>query len=234
MSKNQLYGFNFWKNWHCKFPFEELPVQGEPQRTLISEPRIEQLAKRLNLKGAHILELGCLEGMHSLILQNLGAKEIIAIEGREENFLKCLIVKNAFKLDNCKFLFGNIDDILGSLSRKFDLCLALGVLYHLDDPISVVYRISELTDKLFVWTHYCSEDYPEGPTSEIRYRGSIYRGRTVGEDLEDYLSGLDGESFWMFEDDLLKLTKDAGFQNIDLIEKEKHAHGPAMTFLAQK
>jgi SAM-dependent methyltransferase len=229
-----VYGFNIYKNWHCRFPIEKLSVESEPQKILISEPKIGQLAKRLNLEGMRILELGCLEGMHSLILQRLGAKEIIAIEGRKENFLKCLIAKNAFKLDMCKFLFGNVNSILSVLSGPFDLCLALGIFYHLENPVKVIHRIGQLAERIFVWTHYAIDDYPKGPMLEIKYQGGIYCGKYVREDTVNYLSGLQKKSFWMFEDDVLKAVKNAGFNNIDLIQKERHEHGPAMTFLAQK
>ncbi|MCM8774697.1 MAG: hypothetical protein NC820_08240, partial [Candidatus Omnitrophica bacterium] len=81
------YGYDIYKNWHCKFPIEELSLENFEQKIMLAEPRIEQLSKRINLEGLSILELGCLEGLHSLILHNLGASKIIAIEGREDNFL---------------------------------------------------------------------------------------------------------------------------------------------------
>lgn len=233
--KPQPYGFNIYENWHCKFPIEKLTVENEQQEIVISEPRIEQLAKRLHLEGMRVLELGCLEGMHSWILQKLGVKEVIAIEGRRENFLKCLIVKNAFALDRCKFLFGDLNKILPSLSGPFDLCVALGVLYHFENPVAIIYRIGQLAESIFVWTHYATVDYPKGcAVEEIAYQEKIYGGKYMGEDTSHYLSGLQGKSFMMFEEDIFKVVKDAGFKNIDLLGKEQHEHGPAMTFLARK
>jgi hypothetical protein len=229
-----LYGFGIYENWYCKFPIERLNAQGNIEGFFISEPRIDQLIKRMDIEGKNILELGCLEGLHSLILQMLGAKEIIAIEGRRDNFLKCLIVKNAFKLDRCKFLFGDLNTILSSLTGPFDLCLALGILYHLDNPVKVIYHIAQLAESIFAWTHYATEDYPKGFISEIKYQNHIYHGKYVGEDIEHYLAGLKSKSFWMFEEDIFEALKDAGFTNIDLISKEQHEHGPAMTFLAKK
>ncbi len=198
------------------------------------EPRLEELLKRLDLKGARVLELGCLEGMHSLMLQQSGAGEITAIEGRLENFLKCLIVKNAFGLNRCKFLFADAEEILSFLPGPFDLCLAIGVLYHLSDPVSAVYRISRISRNLFAWTHCVTEDFPDGRLVNVKYNGCVYRGKYVKENTLDCLSGLKRVSFWLFEDDLFRLMKDAGFNKIDLIAKEKHPHGLAVTFLAKK
>lgn len=229
-----LYGFKIFENWHCKFPFEGLSIEDYQQKIMLSEPRINQLSKRINLEGKTVLELGCLEGVHSLMLQNLGVKKVVGIEGRKENFLKCLIVKNAFNLNRCKFLFGDLNKILSVLSGPFDICLALGVLYHLEDPLSAIYRIAELTNRLFVWSHYSTKDEPKGPLIEVEYQGNICHGKYVGEDIKHYLSGLNKKSFWIFEDDFLKVVEKTGFKYIDLIQKEKHEHGPAMTFLAQK
>ena len=234
LSNTGLYGFELWDKWHCKFPLEKLSIENYLESVMTPEPRIEQLAKRINLEGIRILELGCLEGAHSLMLQTLGAKEIVAIEGRKENFLKSLIVKNAFNLDKCKFLYGDVSKTLGSFFGHFDLCLALGIFYHLKDPISIIYRIGEITDRLFAWTHFSTRDYPQGNLIKIKYNGKVYRGKYVSENAEDYLSGLHKDSFWIFEDDLLSLIYDAGFKETEVIQKEDHEHGPAITFLAQK
>lgn len=231
---SEFFGFDIYKNWHCKFPLEQLHIDKDIMKILISEPRIDQLIKRVNVKGMRILELGCLEGMHSYILQMLGAKEIVAIEGKRENFLKSLVVKNAFKLDNCKFLFADVNKILDLFSTHFDLCLALGIFYHLKDPVKVIYRIGELADRLFVWSHYCKEDYPEGTVADIVHGDRAYHGKYIGEDNRDILSALEDMSFWMFEEDLLNAVRDVGFNNIEIIKKEMHEHGPAITFFAQK
>jgi SAM-dependent methyltransferase len=217
--------FNTYGKWHCSFPKDINDA---------TDPRIEELAKRFDVKGARVLELGCLEGMHSLILQKLGAKEVIAIEGREDNFKKCLIVKNVLTLDRCKFLLGDLNDVMPQLSGEFDLCLALGILYHLDDSVEVIYRIAKMASRIFVWSHYAILEFPYGQISEIRYNGRVYRGKHVTEDTDHYLSGLDKMSFWLLEEDLIKVVRDAGFNKIDIISKEKHEHGPAITFLAQK
>lgn len=236
VSISQLYGFDIYKNWQSPLPISMLSIEkNTPKKIFISEVRIDQLAKRLNLEGMRILDLGCLEGASTLVLKKAGAKEIIAIEGRIDNFLKCLIVKNAFELENCKFLFGDINKILSFLSETFDLCLAIGILYHFENPISLIYRISQLANNLFVWTHYSTKDYPSEVREEkIEYQGCIYRGKYVREDTEYPLAGLQNRSFWITEEDIFKVIKDAGFKNIGLISKEQHEHGPAITFLAQK
>ncbi|MFH1504518.1 MAG: DUF1698 domain-containing protein [Candidatus Omnitrophota bacterium] len=233
MDIRELYGFQIYKDWFCKLRLEQLAIEGG-HLNLDPESRINELAKRISLKGFRVLELGCLEGSHSSMLQALGAKEVIAIEGRIENFLKCLIVKNALSLDKCKFLLGDLNDILPVLSGPFGLCFASGILYHLENPVSVLSRVAQLTDNLFVWTHYAVRDDPHGPIIEMDYQGCVYRGKHVKEDLQNCLSGLHQNSFRMLEDDMLTMVRNVGFKKIEVIRKENHKGSPAITFLARK
>lgn len=227
-------GFNAFEKWHCGFPLNELSTEGYPQEIKPSESRIKHLSERMDLNGVTVMELSPLEGYHALVLHNLGVKKIVSIEGRKENFLKCLVVKNAFNLERCKFLYGDLNEILSVLSGHFDLCLALGVLYHLENPIPIIYRLAELTESMFVWTHYATAKLPKGRLAEVKYEKGFCRGKYVREDIGHYLSGLQKKSFWVYEEDLLRIVKDAGFKNIDLITKEEHKNGPAMLFLAKK
>ncbi|MCM8774232.1 MAG: hypothetical protein NC820_05815, partial [Candidatus Omnitrophica bacterium] len=146
----------------------------------------------------------------------------------------CLIIKNAFSLDRCKFILGDLNEIMHLLSGPFDICLAIGILYHLEDPVAIIHRIAELADNLFVWTHYSTEDFPKGSLVKVESPKGFYRGKYVWENTKHYLSSLKERSFWIFEEDVTKVVKEAGFKQIELIQKEKHEHGPAMTFLAKK
>jgi len=233
-SNTELYGFKIYDKWYHQFPSEKLSPEDNQRSVVDPEPRIEKLTTKVNLQGLRVLELGCLEGHHSLILNSLGVKEIIAIEGRPGNFLKCLIVKNAFNLDRCRFLFGDVSIILPTLLGPFDICIAMGILYHLNDPISAIYKIAEFSDSLFVWSHYATEDFPSEPISQIEYKGRFYRGKYFREDMGYSLSSLHKSSFWMFEEDFVRVVQEAGFKNIDLFYKENHPHGPVVTFLAKK
>lgn len=234
MKKSKTFGFDIYKNWHCNFPVNELSIDSSEGKILAVERRIQELAKRFNIKDKRILELGCLEGEHSLLLQQLGAREVIAIEGRKDSFLKCLLVKNSFILNKCKFLYGDINETLSVLKDPFDLCLAVGILYHLEDPVTVIYRIAALVDSIFAWTHYIPKAAEGSDYSKIIYRGYTYRGKYVKEDTRDYLSGIQKKSFLIYEEDLWKLLKDVGFKDIEMISKEDHEHGPAVTFFANK
>jgi hypothetical protein len=232
---SQLYGFEIFKNWVGNFLFNELSVLGESKPGVPYIECINDIKKRINLEGLVVLDLGCLEGMHSSLLQGFGAKKVVSIEGRKVNFLRALIVKNAFKLDRCEFLFGKVDEVLASFSGKFDLCLASGILYHLNNPVALLDRAGQLSQKLFVWSHYADDRYPaDSQPGQIKWNDHIYRGKYVDEDIDIIVGGLEKKVFWLFEEDLLAAVRDAGFGAIEIIRKEKHENGPAITFWAEK
>jgi SAM-dependent methyltransferase len=234
LTKAELYGFEIINNWVTTFPLENVSLLGKTKPGAPQAQVICELEKKISLEGLSVLDLGCLEGLHAYILQERKVKQVVSIEGRRENFLKSLIIKNAFKLDNCEFLFGDVYAVMSSLVFKFDLCLASGILYHVDNPVSLLYRISQLSKKLFVLTHYATNDYPPGPTVKIKCNNKIYHGKYFQEDTANIVGSLEEQVFWLYEEDLLKAVKDAGFRFVEVIHKEMHKHGPALTFWATK
>jgi SAM-dependent methyltransferase len=234
LTVSQLYGFEIFQNWVGNFSLKEISVMGQPKPGVISELKVNEIREKISLEGLTILDLGCLEGMHASLFQEYGAKKVVSIEGREENFLKALIIKNAFKLDKCEFLFGDVNEVLASFSGNFDLCLASGILYHLNNPVELLYRIGQFSNRLFVWSHYADDNYPIGGIEKIELNNHTYRGKYFNEKFTNTIGALEEKVFWLFEEDLLLAIKDAGFSIIEIIKKEKHAHGPAITLWATK
>lgn len=229
-----LFGFEIYPKWHCSFPVDSLSLEQIRRKFTGVDPRIAQLLERMDIKGKCILELGALEGMHTFMLESAGADEIIAIEGRKENFLKCLLIKNAYKLHKSTFLHADIEKAVYKIKRRFDLCLALGILYHLENPVRLLKSIGEKADNIFLWSHYAKYDYPEGQVCEIQENGQRFKGKYVKEDTQEYLSGIKIKSLWMLESSLMRALENAGFKNIEIIDREDHEHGPALTLFGKK
>lgn len=86
-----------------------------------------------------VLELGPLEAGHTYMLEKMGARSIVAVEANSRAYLKCLIVKELFELKRAKFLLGDFVAYLKNNTRHFDLCLASGVLYHMQNPAELLF-----------------------------------------------------------------------------------------------
>ena len=74
--------------WQSQFEVEGEKLGGPYAFTV--DPRIVRLAAALPLGGQRVLELGCLEGGHSLALSRLGPRELVAVDGRAANHARCL------------------------------------------------------------------------------------------------------------------------------------------------
>jgi len=115
--------------------------------------RVTQLALDVfggSLAGVRVLDLACLEGMYSIELARRGA-DVVGIEGREANVEKARFAARALDVA-VDFQLGDIRDLDKDAHGEFDLVLALGILYHLDDAdlFAVLDRIGEVCRRALV------------------------------------------------------------------------------------
>jgi hypothetical protein len=168
------------------------------------------------------LTMGPLEGSLEWHLNNLGAGQIVAIEGNRDNVLKCRVLKAAFPELRAEFIHG---DVMDTAFPESDLAFCPGVLYHLAEPHIVLQKIYEMRPKLaFLSTQLAVT--PEHPASVFRkltsdaqlsHREKLYRGRHFNEGPSNYLAGMDRTkpSIWLYPDELSRLLADIGFHSED-------------------
>lgn len=216
---------------------------------LFEDPRIIWAVGVLGGAGGNrVLELGPLEGGHSHMMQAMGAASVLAVEANQLGFLKCLIVKELFGLDRCRFLLGDFVEYLRQSDEKFDLCLACGVLYHMTDPVELLSLISKASDRAVLWTHY----YAPGP---IRKNPRLARKFTAAEAVEfggfehtrhkqhygdalnwaGFCGGAKDYSYWLSYEDLLSGLRHFGFKRIEVgFHDPDHQNGPAVCLACEK
>lgn len=217
---------------------------------LSDDGRIHWLNKMYDVKNKNILECGPLELGHSYMLHKLGCKHITSIESNWFCFLKCLVVKDSFKLNNIDLLFGDIVEYAKNNNKKFDLVLCSGLLYHLDNPVEFIHLISKFTDNLFIWTHlYEEKNFNMNKMQNIKYEKFKYDdeeydgGKQIYKDngnnkLEStFCGGKLSYSFWLSKESLYKALKKYGFNKI--IENKEfstknHIYGECITLFVSK
>lgn len=102
-----------------------------------------------------VVDLGCLEGGYAVEFAKMGF-DTLGIEAREDNLAKCNYVKDNLDLPNLNFVKDDVRNIANY--GKFDIVLCYGLLYHLNDPIDFLKKISSCTNKLlFLNTHFAKE-----------------------------------------------------------------------------
>jgi SAM-dependent methyltransferase len=186
------------------------------------DPRFRLFDRTYSVAGARVLELGPLEGVQTIQLHQRGAREIICVEGRVENYYKWCLIKELYHLDRARILLGDLDHVDFRMYGEFDVCLCFGVLYHLDNPADLLLRIAEVTSRVYIWTHFAGPDFPESEDTSLEGhtrdgRAYSYRGRYCREDPE-LRASLRPDSFWPYETEVLRMLRESGFDQIQLLD----------------
>lgn len=225
--------------WTTQFDLNGNKVGGNIA-ILTKDPRLQWHMKQVGgVKGKRILELGPLEGAHTKMMIEAGAREVIAIEGLSDCFLRCLIVKEAFELTNAKFIFGDFCSYVENYcGEDFDIVSAAGVLYHQKNPAKLIFDLVKITNNVFVWSQVASDKHPSQILSSVEANGKEYFGKInnyAGGRLssDSYCGGLSNEAFWMYPDSMRQCFQDAGFF-ITEIDNGPTVNGNCLLFIAHK
>ncbi len=173
------------------------------------------------LRGLRVADLGSLEGGFALAFAQRGA-EVVALEVRPENIEKCLLIKEHFDLPNLTFVQADVKTFRPEKFGMFDVVLAMGILYHLDQPPIWLDLMSRATKGvLVVDTHFAPADdhalaFVEprlralGPVENLMYGSWPYQGRWFREyetekerDKMPWASYSNPSSFWLTKGSLI-------------------------------
>lgn len=215
-----------------------------------NDPRILWAIEQFgSIDGCKILELGPLEASHTSLLERNGAGAILAIEANKLSFLRCLVVKELLDFKRSRFLLGDFVEWLEQTSERYDLIIASGVLYHMQNPMRLLELLSTHSDAFYLWTHYASEEaMPPGDPrrsvfigpAEIReYLGvpvSLYKRSYHGAWLsKSFCGGMHDLHWWMEKDDISAVIRALGFDDIRIAHDEpNHPNGPSFSVFARR
>ena len=175
---------------------------------------ILRIVPYFDMKGKRVLELGPFEGRDTYSLEYIGAREVISIEGRIENYLKFNVVKFFF-LNVTTPIYGDIEKIDLKKFGYFDFCLARGILHYQTNPVKIFRQLSEITDNLWLGIRLASKDFPR--TAEVECEG--YKGRTISCSYDNVFSGLQKYAIWLYKEELLRLLKNLGYSSITIVKE---------------
>ena len=184
--------------------FEEIP-----------DKRITQLHEIIDLSDKSILELGCLEGSHTLGLLTY-AKKVTSIDCRPVNVIKTL-TRLSFNGKSSPVYCFNAEDLTIDTYGKYDVIFHCGVLYHLKEPIPHLENIFKMSDCIFLDTHVTEDN-----------------NKTIPEDgWRAPFAGKDDVATWLSISNLKKICSDNNF-NINMLNKRQERNGLRITWLLQK
>lgn len=238
----------FANEWSSRFPAPFAHLEAGSAE-LFDDVRIRWMIEQLGgIADSRVLELGPLEGGHTYLLDRAGAAQVMAVESNTRAFLKCLVVKEIVGIPSAQFVCGDFVRYLERCEERFDLVVASGVLYHLIDPVAVIARCAEVTDRLFIWTHYYDDELL-GARAETRGRlteavVSSSHGFEHRRFRQEYGSGIADRSFcggsrpfanWLDREGLFGALDHVGFTSCDVaFEHVDHPQGPSLCILARR
>jgi hypothetical protein len=191
-------------------------MPGQPR--IGAEPASESYLRTLHLfcpPPARVADLGSLEGGYAVHFARAGY-DVLGIEGRKDNFSTCEWVADRVELPNLRFVLDDVRNIREH--GAFNAVLCAGLLYHLDNPVSFLHTLGDVTRRLLIIsTNYATEEgreldtYPL-TTELVEHEGSL--GRWYEEPVSPWSSVGNKRSFWIERRHLLQAMIEAGFPTV--------------------
>lgn len=199
---------------------------------IIPDRRISELNNQFPLSGLSVLEVGCFEGIHTSALAGYGAN-VIAIDSRIENVVKTITRTSCLGL-SAKVLKCDVE-VDSDFSRlpMVDITHHVGVLYHLVDPVSHLFKISSITrNAIMLDTHYSLDSDLNG---SYNVNGINYGFKYFKESGRDSVfAGMYDHAKWLSLDTLICLLKSCGFIKVNISELRNERNGPRVLIYASR
>ena len=148
------------ENWFYEFdlgPLGRTSSMLPPEVRSIHQTRLEMVNGAIDrhfppdrLATISCLDVGCHEGFYAIELAKRGVRRIRGVDVRDESLNRARFVAKTLGFREVQFEHMNADRIGPATIGKFDLTLALGLLYHLENPMLCLRNIFAVTNELCV------------------------------------------------------------------------------------
>jgi tRNA (mo5U34)-methyltransferase len=145
--------FDSTKPWHHLIDVHGVPTKTESAwGEYVEHPKNlwEAVSRVLpDLHGLRVLDVGCNDGFFLFACRRLGAAEVVGVD-RDEHFLgHAALVNELLDLGGISTRLLSAYEVGEELGR-FDVTLALGLIYHLKNPFLFIERVSAITTSTIV------------------------------------------------------------------------------------
>jgi hypothetical protein len=195
-----------------------------------------------------VLELGPLEAGHSYMMERAGASSVLAIESNTRAFLKCLVAKEILELRRVRFVCGDFLAWLREPGPSFEIGLASGVLYHMENPVELIELVARrVHGPVLWWTHFHDAGViSANPALAPKFTGSRPARHGGFHHLlhrQEYQKALGWAGFcggaapvsaWLSRSDLMGAFQHFGLAVVATgFEQIHHPHGPSLAVVTR-
>ncbi|MCH2133828.1 MAG: class I SAM-dependent methyltransferase [Phycisphaerales bacterium] len=126
------------------------------RREMVGRAVTEHFGDRLG--GISALDVGCHEGFFSFLLRELGVPRIHGVDLRAESLEKARSLASISGSEGMDWTCCNCEELDQSVQDTFELCLCVGLIYHLENPIRCLRQVAaRCGEMIVVETQVCDE-----------------------------------------------------------------------------
>jgi hypothetical protein len=195
------------------------------QETTSQTYRTAIISHYVSIKEKTFIDLGSGDACESRALAAQGAKQAVAVEGKEIMFSQAKAAQDYLNLPNHEVLPYDVRKIDTYGLKKFDIVTCFGFLYHMTNPFNVLKRIKNVTGELLLLETHIAPRHLDGLTEKIlaclsfdmhrvKLDGRLFDGKLVPhvDDATQHKGTLDSNwTFWLTLESLFEALIRAGF-----------------------
>lgn len=127
-----------------------------PEILPIHQTRLEMVNRVVDgyfgerVREIRCIDVGCHEGYYSMAMARKGMREVRGVDVRALNLEKARLVTEIYGLRNLVYEQKNCEELDEKENGRYELCLFLGLLYHLENPMRCLRNISRVTSEICV------------------------------------------------------------------------------------
>lgn len=103
-----------------------------------------------SLAGLRVLDVACNGGGFSIEASRRGADYVLGVDVVDRYLEQARFVKSALGCENVEFKKLNVYDVAVDTVGRFDVTLCFGLLYHLENPVLAMKKLSEVTRRIMI------------------------------------------------------------------------------------
>lgn len=100
--------------------------------------------------SATAIDLACHQGWFSCQLAQRGFAQVVGVDARPEHIADATLIRDTLSLDRIELRQSDVHAIDTASYGQFDVCLVLGLIYHLENPVGALRVARALTRRVCV------------------------------------------------------------------------------------